>query len=392
MKRMVCAAVLVVLGVSVAQAGVADVANQVNQASYEHFIGQLFAHNGNDRQFFGGADRIPARNNIRSNFESFGLDTSYHNFTYSNLPGYNVIGKLEGRVNPSKIYLIGAHYDSTNHYDTGTDPGEVPGAPGADDNASGVAGVLEAARVLSQHAFDATIMFVAWDCEEPGLIGSRRYAADFPNQDYQFVISADMIGYNIPSNPNRARVWHQNSTGVSGAQQLALMFSTYGQGVTADTGRLPYEASDHAPFASLGYPAVAVSEAGVFNNPQYHEWSDSLDTPNHVDTAYATRITRTLTAFLADRAGLLTPGDATLDGVVDFSDLLALARNFASQNADWVDGDFDNDNVVGFSDVLTIATHYGPNTFADFTLALAVVPEPAAGLLLIGSMVGIRRR
>ena len=99
-----------------------------------------------------------ARLYLQDTLTAMGLDVS--------LQGeyFNVVGELTGMTTPENIYIIGGHYDTTgsNH-------------PGGDDNASGTAGVLEAARVLSQYQFESTIRFIGFNAEEDGLLGSMDY-------------------------------------------------------------------------------------------------------------------------------------------------------------------------------------------------------------------------
>ena len=96
---------------------------------------------------------------IKEQFEDMGLATEYHTF---NSNGENVVATITGSEYPDKQYIICAHYD------------DMPSgnlAPGADDNASGVVGVLEAARLLKDFDLKYTVKFIAFDEEEQGLIG-----------------------------------------------------------------------------------------------------------------------------------------------------------------------------------------------------------------------------
>ncbi|KAL6076972.1 Zn-dependent exopeptidase M28, variant 2 [Balamuthia mandrillaris] len=107
---------------------------------------------------------------------------------------FNVIGTLEGNSDDD-IYIVGAHYDSTN-YDT--DPFEE--SPGAVDNASGTASVLEIARLFSAAGpFDATIIFILFSGEEQDLYGSKAHATkmvkDGLDDRIRFVLTMDMVGY-----------------------------------------------------------------------------------------------------------------------------------------------------------------------------------------------------
>lgn len=96
----------------------------------------------------------------------------------------NIIAEVGGTSNQSKTYILSAHYDAWFK------------SPGADDNASGVAGLLEASRILSQYNFDHTIRFVAFDMEEHDLLGSRVYVQGqkLTKKEVEGVINFDMIG------------------------------------------------------------------------------------------------------------------------------------------------------------------------------------------------------
>jgi hypothetical protein len=119
-------------------------------------------------------EAIEAQNWIKARFESYGLETELMDFT---MPGGaasdNVIATLPGTVYPEEYVILGGHYDSRSWSGL---------APGADDNATGTAGILEIARILSQYEFKRTIIFCAWSGEEYGLYGSEAYAAWAENQ------------------------------------------------------------------------------------------------------------------------------------------------------------------------------------------------------------------
>lgn len=371
---------------------VGDYAADVSQASYTGFVSQsLYTHYGNSRKFSSGVNRVAARDNIRNHFASVGLRTSLESFTYNSLAGWNIVGVLPGRVTPQDVYLVGAHWDSTS-----SSGGTTPGAPGADDNASGVAGVMETARVLAPHAFESTIIFVGFDAEEPGLIGSKRYVAAHGGTNYKAAISMDMIAYNPASGHNQAYLYYKYASGQPLASALDAAFSQYSGGVDGIVDVYStYDMTDHAPFANAGYPAVAVSEYNIWSNPLYHRWNDSIDVAGYLDMEYATRITRGVTAYLADAARALQPGDLDLDDDVDFDDLLAMAQSYGTTTgATWQTGDFTSDGAVAFDDLLQLAQAYGTNTPAltpasfdsDWTLARTLVPEPS---LLLGVLLPV---
>lgn len=115
----------------------------------------------------------------------------------------NVIATLHGTQDPSRVYVVGAHIDSrvTDVLNFTSD------APGADDDGSGVAAVLELARVMATHRFDATIVFALFDGEEQGLFGSAFAAAQMKaaGTDVEGMLTNDIIGSSLGQNGVRDR-------------------------------------------------------------------------------------------------------------------------------------------------------------------------------------------
>jgi Zn-dependent M28 family amino/carboxypeptidase len=110
----------------------------------------------------------------------------------------NIVAVLPGITQSEKRILVVAHYDSINLGASGSKAAEAP-APGADDDASGTAVVLELARVMSQYRFRKTIVFIAFGGEEIGLVGSTRYAAaaKASNEQIEAVFNNDVVGTNL---------------------------------------------------------------------------------------------------------------------------------------------------------------------------------------------------
>jgi len=289
----VLAAVLAVLPVAQA-ATVADVVGQVSQTSYRDYLDhRLYTHTGDNRG--SGAQHNLAQANIYSHFSGLGLETSLDPFLYSGQVYYNVVGRLPGTTRPSDIYIVGAHFDSVNN-------------PGADDNASGVAAVMEAARVLAQHEFEATLLFIAFDREEQGLIGSAAYADEHVGDQIRGMISLDMIAYNPSSNHNMAYVYGRD-TSLAVKQDLADAVAFYGGIAPVIGGDLPY--SDQASFEAAGFKAALLIEYNTWSNPYYHTASDTVDTPGYIDYPFATNMTRGTVGYLAGSA-VIIPEPATM--------------------------------------------------------------------------------
>jgi hypothetical protein len=296
----VCRVVLLILflAAQVLAGPIEDIVSRVDQASYTHFLQDRLYTHSNDSRGLTGAQHDPARDNILSEFLSLGLTATLDRFLYGGVMYYNVVATKPGLANPSRVYVLGAHYDSISN-----DPLRQPGA---DDNASGVAGVLEAARVLSQYDFDATLTFIAFDREEQGLRGSTAYASAHRTDPIDAMVDLDMIAYNElwPENHDRAWVaWADDNTSLT--QQLHDALLQYGV-VPTDVDRSL--GSDHVPFDDYGFRSAMIIEYAMMGfghlNPYYHKATDTVDTANYIDYAYATRITRGVVGYLAGAAGL----------------------------------------------------------------------------------------
>jgi len=263
-----------------------DVVNGVTQADYTGYHELLYVHNGNNRGI-GGAQHDLARTNIFNTLQSFGLTTTLDSFTYNSTTYYNVVGRRVGTSRPNDIYIVGAHYDSVNN-------------PGADDNASGVAGVMVAAHILTQYPLDATVVFIAFDREEQGLYGSFAYVAAHSGDNILGMISLDMIAYNPAGGSHNTALLYGYGQGNPLEDSLASALLTYGGITSTEYGALA--SSDHWPFQAQGKPACLLIEGAVWGNPYYHQQTDSVDSPNYIDYAYATNMTRGAVAYLAANA------------------------------------------------------------------------------------------
>jgi hypothetical protein len=134
---------------------------------------------------------LQAAQYIYDYFLSLGLQPRFQDFTYGGvINGRNVMAEIRGLTYPEQVVIICAHYDSTSDQ-------RWTLAPGADDNASGTAAVMEAARILSNRPLDFTVRFIAFSAEEQGLIGSLSYVQTqlSPEEEIIGVINLDMIAY-----------------------------------------------------------------------------------------------------------------------------------------------------------------------------------------------------
>ena len=274
---------------------------------------------------------------IAESLASSGCEVDRQSFTVPSepqpRPGLNVIGTLQpnngmnsssGSTTPSSI-LVGAHYDT------------VHGSPGADDNASGVAVMLECARVLSELERRRPVIFAAFDAEERqpevGLHGSTAYVRDLiehgsGTKSISAAYILEMVGYSAPASGQKVPLglqlafprafdrlanakfagdsviaisnWKSRSAGRA-FEEAARQAE---DGVSVLAMEIPrwmpvphnLKRSDHAPFWEGGIPAVMIGDTANFRNPNYHT---PTDTPDTLDYDLIGRVGRTVVQLAA---------------------------------------------------------------------------------------------
>ncbi|MGC4943354.1 M20/M25/M40 family metallo-hydrolase [Kribbella sp. DT2] len=203
----------------------------------------------------------------------------------------NLIGDRPGAgPGPRELVLITAHLDSINHAG-----GPAASAPGADDNGSGSAGVLELGRVLATRSWQHDVRLILFGGEEQGLHGSKQYVAALPAADrarIRAVLNMDMIASKNSSTPTVLL----EGAAVSATQiaDLTAAAATY-TGLKVETSFNPF-ASDHVPFITAGMPALLTIEGADSANGNIHSANDTLSTLNW---PLAAEILRMNTAALA---------------------------------------------------------------------------------------------
>jgi hypothetical protein len=223
---------------------------------------------------------------VKYTLERHGYSTTLQSFDR----GTNVLATRPGTAKADRHVLICAHYDA------------VAGTPGADDNASGTAAVLEAARVLVPYTTGKTVTFALWDAEEIGLFGSAHYAREAAGVGKQIdaVINLDMVGWD--GDGDRVVEVHTDALSASLADAVVGYAQSYSINVTPVPQNPGTGASDHASFWRSGYQAVLLIEEyyGADFNPYYHQPTDSLLHFNLEYYAEAVKLGIAATAELAE--------------------------------------------------------------------------------------------
>jgi len=230
---------------------------------------------------------------IVSCLEGFGYVPTFQNYDYGGKIYSNVIVSLRGVKYPDETVIIGAHYDS------------VYGTPGADDNASAVAVLLEMCRDLKSFSPGRTLKLIFFFLEEPPVfrtehMGSYVYAkeAKARNENIKSMMCLEMVGYfseqkggqtyplplmnmMYPTTPNFiAVVGNLSSRNLVNNVKNSLKNAS---GIPVETlttvSVVPgVDFSDHRSFWKMGYPAVMITDTAFYRNPNYHTESDAIDT------------------------------------------------------------------------------------------------------------------
>jgi hypothetical protein len=272
---------------------------------------------------------------ITDRFNAHGLETESLPFLRNNLRGENIAGRKAGFSNEKQIYIIDGHFDT------------ISNSPGADDNGSAIAGMLEALRVLAGYNFQKSIRFVGFDLEEAGLVGSSHFVNTEglkPYETVEGVFNFEMIGYfdNAPNTQTLpagfnilypevynaisndsfrgnfiTNVGIQSHPGLNEAFEAAadkyvpelkvisILAPAQWQSLTPDLGR-----SDHAPFWIAGLPALMLTDGANFRNPNYHSPNDTLGTLNFT---FMRQVVKATVAAIAELAEVTHSTSASTD-------------------------------------------------------------------------------
>jgi len=259
--------------VSAQRPSIQQVANQVNLDSLMVSVNQLSGAQqvivaGNPititSRYWNDAGNAHAQSYIISRLASY----QWQFFTQAfGTKGLNIVARKQGVIWPNRKVIIGAHFDSM--------PNNI--SPGADDNASGVAVVLELARLISinQFSFPVTVELVFWDEEEVGLLGSKAHVASLSPQDTILaVFNLDMLAWDSDAD-GKTNIHAGAAGGSTILAGLALDALVYANGLQADLLLNSQYPSDHKPFIDFGYPAIGLTEDYQFDiNAAWHTTAD----------------------------------------------------------------------------------------------------------------------
>jgi len=253
------------LALGVADPRVQAVVDQVDIANVEQSVNDLSAIT---TRCAAGPGADIARDMIVAQLQSYGYSPTLQSFsgTYSE----NVIAELPGTTAPEQIIVIGGHYDSIAGSCTSV-------SPGADDNATGTGGVMEAARVLANGGpWEHTLRFILFSAEEYGLIGSNYNSQQSVNagEDIIAMINTDMSAYRAAGD-TRDVDFVTNYTTPALRQFCADMGALYVPSWASKEGSLGGGTSDHQSFYQDGFPAVFYFEDADQYSPYIHSANDT---------------------------------------------------------------------------------------------------------------------
>jgi len=275
---------------------------------------QMLAEQIGERNVWQPEALVAAALYIRNTLEDLDYQVRIQSFESEGQTVQNIEVELPGTTVPQEIAVVGAHYDS------------VPDGPGANDNASGIAALLEIARLLSGKTHARTLRLVAFVNEEQPFssgeqMGSRVYAERSRQRSEQIkaMISLETIGFYTDQHASQHYPFPFNyfypDTGnfigfVGNLSSLNLVRQSLGafrastafpsEGVAAPGWIRGVGWSDHASFWQAGYPAIMITDTAFFRYQHYHK---ETDTPDKLDYQSLARVTRGLVDVAAELAG-----------------------------------------------------------------------------------------
>lgn len=245
-----------------------------------------------DRNPYHGYPKLEqAAQYIEKEFLKTGLDVKEDHFEWEGKSYKNIVAEKRGVTSPHRVLILGAHYDT------------VPGSPGADDNASAVALLLEVARNIQAVPLGSTVRLIAFSLEEYDYGGSAHYVEGLKKggEEILGMISVEMVGFTAPRQdyPPYLNPKHYPNVGdfiaIIGNERSRELLEKVCQSFKTNSPQLPLELlvvpgngeameearlSDHSPFWDQGLSALMVTDTGFLRNPNYHLSSDRIETLN----------------------------------------------------------------------------------------------------------------
>jgi aminopeptidase YwaD len=226
---------------------------------------------------------------IQREFLKVGLKVSEDPFQWEGKCYKNVVAEKRGESFPDQVFILGAHYDT------------VPGSPGADDNASAIAVLLEVARNIQTLKMNPTVKLIAFSLEEYEQGGSVHYAekARRTGEKITGMVCLEMVGF-TGSKQSYPAYWNSKQypsvgdfIGIVGNERSKSLLKRVYQSFKTHVPELPAEyllvqrngeemeegrLSDHSSFWDQGFPALMVTDTAFLRNPNYHLPSDTMET------------------------------------------------------------------------------------------------------------------
>jgi Zn-dependent M28 family amino/carboxypeptidase len=268
--------------------GIQQLVNQLSRSSFEADLIKLVSY---PTRYSTSTHYANAANWVRGQLDAMNYLTQSQSITVSGSTSQNIIADKPGTgAGNRNIIIVTAHLDSINHPD-----GPLSSAPGADDNGSGSAGLLQIARVFRGYSNLHDLRFIFFGGEEQGLFGSYQYVANLPAAEksrIRAVVNMDMIGSLNSTVPGVLLEGAPLSQNV--IDGLITAATTYTH-LSIQTALVPHD-SDHVPFIEEEIPAVLTIEGADGANDKIHSKNDTI---NHINYDLALEILRMNVAFIA---------------------------------------------------------------------------------------------
>ncbi len=262
------------------------------------------------------------RSLVNTQFAQHQLKVERQSFKWEKIKGENVVSSKDANSESKKIFVVGAHMDAAKD------------SPGGDDNATGLAGLLEVMHILSDYNFNHQILFAGFDCEEIGFLGSKYFVNDALEQKKQIegMVNFDMIGSfsDLPNTqmipqgfdalfPDVAEMVAKDSykgnfvvcTSNQASEALGINFKEKSEQylptlkvaslVALENGEFTptLASSDHAPFWKANFKAIHIGDGGETRNPKLNTPEDTLEGVNY---RFISEIVKATIAIIAELA------------------------------------------------------------------------------------------